>query len=69
MPNQDIAEVPDGHQMHMLIHLHIIIAQFICMHRLCAPAVVLGGKCIYLLDYLQFNPLTSLPSTHVSTCN
>jgi hypothetical protein len=53
--------------MHMLICPHIVIAQFICMHRLCAPAIVPGGKCIYLLDYLQFDPLTSLPSTRAST--
>jgi hypothetical protein len=65
-PNQNIAEVPNGRQMHTLICPHIIIAQFICMHRLCTPAIVPGGKCIYLLDYLQFDPLTSFPSTHAS---
>jgi hypothetical protein len=59
-------KVPDGCQMHMLICPHIIIAQFICTHRLCTPAIVPGGKCAYLLDYLQFDPLTSLPSTCVS---
>jgi hypothetical protein len=69
MPNRDVAKVPDGHQMHTLIHLLIIIDQLICMHRLCTPAIVPGGKCIYLLDYLQFDPLTSLPSTHASARN
>jgi hypothetical protein len=69
MPNQGIADVPDGHQMHTLICLHIIIPQFICMHRHCAPTIVPGGRCTYLLDYLQFNPLTSLPSTCASMHN
>jgi hypothetical protein len=69
MRSQYSREVPDGCQMHTLICPHIIIAQFICTHRLCAPTVVPGGKCIYLLDYLQFDPLTSLPSTCASACN
>jgi hypothetical protein len=66
-PNRGVAKVPDGHQMYMLICPHIIIAQFICTYRLCTPAIVPGGKCIYLLDYLQFDPLTSLPTTCAST--
>jgi hypothetical protein len=69
VPNWGIAEVPDRRQMHTLIHPHIIIVQIICMHRLCAATMVPEGKCVYLLDYLQFDPLTSLPSTRASVHN
>ena len=54
-------------------HIHsytcTYLPQFVFTHGHCAPAVVSGGVCTYSLNYLQFDPLTSLSPFCTNVCN